>query len=452
MKIQHLIHSKKRGSVLLITLLVCASLFVFMASYLYLIQAQSLAVSRSQAWNYAIVVAESGVEEGMAHLNSGVGVNNLGTNGWISLKNSSYLKTNQLGTSYSVVTIIATNTAVPVILATAYVPGPIGTPNLTRTVQVTATPSTGLIPPGAMVVNTTVTFSGGGVSTDSYNSTNLVLFPGGRYNIANRQDKGDLVTLSDAGSINIQNGSVRGRLHAASGVVGDVQINGGTVGSNGWFNAGNTGIEPGGFTNDVNYTFKDATLPDFGGKIPLTPVVANGGKGQKIGSVTYSYVLNNSNPWKIATLDGGVFVNETGVVLWVTSGIALGPNDRITITTNASTHISGSLAMYVTATDATVGGDGIVNETGLAKNFQYYGLPQNATLSFGANASFIGIIYAPSVVFTLGGGGNNTTNDFCGQCVTKSTSMNGHFNFHYDEGISLNNGGGVFNVISWDEL
>jgi hypothetical protein len=282
-------------------------------------------------------------------------------------------------------------------------------------------------PFGAIMVSATVNFSASGISTDSFNSTNLVKFPGGLYNVANRQDNGDVVTLSNASSINIKNGSVRGRLHAASGTVDQVQINGGTVGSNGWFNAGNAGIEPGCFKADVNFTFSDASLPDTGGKIWLPPAAVPG--GFTINGVTYKYVLNNSSPWKIGTLDGGVYVASSNVVLWVTDGISLGPNDQIRITGN------GSLNLYVTAPTANIGGNGIVNDTGLAKNFHYYGLPLNTSLGFGANVSFTGIIYAPEADFYLGGGGNNTY-DFIGQSVTKSASMNGHFNFHYDEALS----------------
>ena len=88
---------------------------------------------------------------------------------------------------------------------------------------------------------------------------------------------------------------------------------------------------------------------------------------------------------------------------------------------------------------------------GNAANLAYYGLPSNTTLSFTGNASFTGTIYAPEADFKLGGGGNNTY-DFVGASVTSSVTMNGHFNFHYDE--NLNKAGPVLGYVAraWVEL
>src|SRR6266404_8732262 len=97
--------SRAQGSVLFVTLGICAILGILIGSYLSLIQTQRLGVARAQAWNSAIVVAEAGVEEAMAHLNSGVSTNNLASNTWLSLGSGIVGKTNWLGTSYSVIAI-----------------------------------------------------------------------------------------------------------------------------------------------------------------------------------------------------------------------------------------------------------------------------------------------------------------------------------------------------------
>jgi hypothetical protein len=60
------------------------------------------------------------------------------------------------------------------------------------------------------------------------------------------------------------------------------------------------------------------------------------------------------------------------------------------------------------------------------------------------------VIYAPDAAFSLGGGGNNNY-DFVGGSVTKTVSINGHFNFHYDE--CLKNGPAREYVITaWNEI
>src|SRR5437879_13363525 len=108
-----------------------------MGSYFALVQVQSAAVSRSQGWNSAIIVAEAGVEEAMAHLNSGVTTNNLAVNSWTDAGGGNYRKTNYVGTSYSLVTIkihpAATN-PYPLVVSRSYVPGPLSPQTVSRTV------------------------------------------------------------------------------------------------------------------------------------------------------------------------------------------------------------------------------------------------------------------------------------------------------------------------------
>ena len=79
-------------------------------------------------------------------------------------------------------------------------------------------------------------------------------------------------------------------------------------------------------------------------------------------------------------------------------GVKFGPKDEIRIPAG------NSISVYVSAKNASVGGNGIINDTGVAKNFQYFGLPSNTTLSFSANAAFAGWINAPQADFSLGGG------------------------------------------------
>jgi hypothetical protein len=106
-----------------------------------------------------------------------------------------------------------------------------------------------------------------------------------------------------------------------------------------------------------------------------------------------------------------------------------GNDDRIVIKPDAS------LKLYMEGASFQVSGQGVVNETGNAANFYYYGLPSNTELKLSGNAAFVGAIYAPNADFSLGGGGNNNY-DFVGASVTKTVTMNGHFNFHYDENLA----------------
>ena len=64
----------ERGSALMVTLFVTTTLLIGIGSYLLLVSAQYVSVARSQAWNGAMTMAESGAEEALAQLNPGAAV------------------------------------------------------------------------------------------------------------------------------------------------------------------------------------------------------------------------------------------------------------------------------------------------------------------------------------------------------------------------------------------
>jgi Tfp pilus assembly protein PilX len=60
------------GGSLVVTLVITLLLGLMLASYLMLVQSQHVSTARSQAWHAAIILAEAGVEEALAQLNTGV--------------------------------------------------------------------------------------------------------------------------------------------------------------------------------------------------------------------------------------------------------------------------------------------------------------------------------------------------------------------------------------------
>src|SRR5688572_5192407 len=127
MRINHNTPAGKQGSVLAITLMICVFLGFIVGSYLYLIQTQRRSVARSQQWNHSLVVAEAGVEEAMAMLNSGVIAPNIAVFPWTgssgTAKNDTNRPASKFGNSYYQVFI--TNGlpgANPGIISKAYSP------------------------------------------------------------------------------------------------------------------------------------------------------------------------------------------------------------------------------------------------------------------------------------------------------------------------------------------
>jgi hypothetical protein len=439
-----------RGSVLVITMILCALMGIMMASYLSMLKTQHLSVARAQAWNTAIVVSEAGVEEAMAQLNTpGVTTNNLAVNSWSSLGGGVYTKSNVLGSSYYLSYIKlrpAVTDAYPVIVATGIVSGPVSGPNLSRAIQVKTKPKPSQSVGGAMIVATTVNFNGQGITTDSFNSTDANYSTGGLYDPTKARDHGDVWTISgNTNSIQVDNGTVKGSVHTApngQSTVGSVGVVGDFAYVSNSVNLGT--IESGHGLQDGSISLPDNSLPT--GKIWLPPVPGS----YKINGVTYKYLLGNSNPWKMPVIDGSVYINGSGVQVWVTgdangNGVALPTKGEIRIP------VGKSVDVYMAAQSANVGGNGIINDTGVAKNFRYWGLPSNTSLTFSANAAFVGQINAPEADFKLGGGGSNTY-DFIGSSITKSVTMGGHFNFHYDEALNSTPAASGYTAFSWDEV
>jgi hypothetical protein len=72
-------------------------------------------------------------------------------------------------------------------------------------------------------------------------------------------------------------------------------------------------------------------------------------------------------------------------------------------------------------------------------------------VTWAGNDNFVGTVYAPQAVFTMGGGGSGIY-DYQGACVVYEVVMNGHFNFHYDENLKKKDVNGGYAVASWLEL
>ncbi len=441
------------GQILLITLLSCAILGVMLASTLLLVQGQALSVARSMCWNASLAMTEAGIEEALTHLNRNApffdpseDTNNLAVHGWVRDGNLYQAPRRFLGAgSYYDVAIMLQGME-PQIYATGVVsradlvpaapgPGTIGMEAsgpyapVPRTVQV-RTRSDPLFAV-AMAAEGQIDLAGNNVTTDSFDSGDPNFSDNGRYPMNNplkRKKNGDVAT--NAGLINSIN-------------VGNAKINGKAMtGPNGTVRIGPNGYVSGGTNNDFNVVFPPVRVPS--GSMWYLPTVSN----VEIDGVPYShFVLMSGTYYRDGGLAGSLYVgsNVQATVVLRGSTKLSGNNDRIYLAPGAR------LILYVDAPTFSIKGQGVVNESGQAINFLYFGTPRNTTLSLGGNASFTGAIYAPDADFTLGGGGNDTY-DFVGASVTRTVKMNGHFNFHYDEHLRRIGPSRGFIVNSWREL
>lgn len=455
MKIQSASRPGNQGNVLLITIFSLAIVTFILVAYLRLVANQTYATTRSQVWNATLPVVEAGVEDALTHLATH-GFTNLACDGWTDAGNYFYV-TRTLGDSYyfNVISNFTPGGAgSPLIECRGYVPlpgslasgpGPMlaslsdsapGTKYLARGVRLQTRGDTlfskGLAAKGEIDMN------GNNVSSDSFDSTDPAYSTNGRYDSAKRKANGDVATnLTLTNSLSVGNANIYGRI--STGPRGTAAIGpNGSVGDLAWHAAGASGIKPGYSTDDMNVDFKDAVLPFSGGD------TASGGT---VEGTSYTYVLGNGNYLLPSlSMSGQDSLIVTGkACLYVQGNVSMSGQSSIIIATNAC------LQMYVRGPSASLRGDGVMNQAGYATNFFYYGLTNNTSLDVGGNGTFTGAIYAPNADLSLSGGGSSDE-DFTGAAIAKTVTMNGHFNFHYDEALKKFGPFRGFIVTSWNEM
>jgi hypothetical protein len=361
----------------------------------------------------------------------------------------------------------------------------------------------------AMVAKGQINMNGNNVTTDSFNSSDPAHSTNGHWNLPTRLSNGDVATDSQlTNSLNVGNANIYGKINTGPNGTAEIGANG-SVGDLAWHTAGNSGAQPGYSANDMNVTLPNVQLPFTGGAFapsggnitntvtsistnstltttipypagsptyiitntassavyPLGspgPVVTNWNNGHtRINGYTYptfsadydayatnvnvvvtyyDYILGNGN-YQLSSLSGNIYVNGAAVLLVTSSA-----------TPNSITIANGkSLQLYNQAPSFDLAGNVMLNGNGLASQFGYWGLPGNTSVSLHGNAEFIGTIYAPDASLILGGGGNNTQ-DFSGSAIANSVTMNGHFNFHYDEALESTGPYRNYIVNAWWEM
>ena len=400
------------GGALLVTLFIGTILGVTLASYLLTLRAQHQSVIRSQAWNAALAMAEAGVDEALAQLNPGIGAGtaNRSANGWPGPAGGLYGPVSRTlsGGSYSVV---FTTDTFPTIYSTGRVTVPLLKTTLTRTVRV-ATTNAALFTGGLEAIYD-VNFGSRGLYTDSFDSSNPLRSSNGRYPINQPSHIGTNGTVASLfGPVNLGNATINGDL---------------LLGPTATYSANNGSV-----TDDVANDFSDNFDPVVLPQVTWVPKpVDNATLAAFDPSDTniYQYVIVNSGSYTIPSLKGGLFIAPKAVVNLYVAGDARPPAIRL----GGTGPNAAQLTFYMAGETFSLSGGNMV-DSGLAKNFTYYGLPSNTLIKFSGNAAFTGTIYAPSANLVLTGGGEDQY-DFVGAAYVKSANLNGHFNFHYDESL-----------------
>jgi len=415
----------ERGSALLVTLFVTTALLIGIGSYLLLVRAQYVSVARSQAWNNAMTMAESGAEEALAQLNPGAVITTFtvdrSANGWGSPSAGFYGPISRNVTNSGSYSVVFSDVSSPIIYSTGYVTVPNLSATLIRTIRVATTniPLYNV----AMAARTNIDLNGNGTSANSFNSALTNLSLNGRYTNTMTSTNGDVAVLY--GTLDLGNHDILGDVYLGPAATLD-------KGTNQVF---------GTIYTDFNYDFPSVVPPDTTGWFtlfaPLTNTLAPDGN-------YYTYVFTNNADYIVPNMSGSVYVaTNAHVRLLIQSG---GTQSVIVAGNGAS--IDSKLTIYVASATFTIG-SGVI-DGGRAANLAYYGLPSNTAINFSGNSTFTGTIYAPDAAITLTGGGSDDY-DFVGCCIGKSIKLNGHFTFHFDEDLLRSPSRG-YTVTHWNEI
>lgn len=491
---------KIHGGAMLITMVIVGIAATTVVAYLYLVQGEYTTAARSQTWNSAMVLAEAGVEDAMAMVNKYTGTSTSLTNwsstatadGWTVSGNVYHMSRTNDGVGYYDVYVtnvvdLVNFTFTPCILSIGQAYWNVSSPtigsgissnvvvasytgNAIRKVFVRATGDSSAA--GGLTAQYVMNFNGNKSTVDSYNSadpsaslwhTNW-FFNGANYGTySSTYRTANVIVGTDGQLLDAAGASIYGYVNTGPG--GSVSIqSGGSVGDLSWIGSNpnapvHTGIQSGHQRDDMNILFPPVSLPTastwlsipqptnftirVGGLLYTNnnnPYKSNKSSSYTIGGADYSLIITNinGNPGtptnKIyyayaSQLGQSLFIDASNVVLSLPNGIGLNSGDNLTINTNAS------IAIYSGSDIST--GNGLVNN-----NYQYagalaiYGLPNCKNISFGGNAALTVNLYAPAASVSFNGGGS-TTYDVCGAMMVANITVNGHYNFHFDEVLKM---------------
>ena len=469
MKIQFSKSAKTSGSVLVITLCVAFVIGVTLASYLSLVENQTRSVARSQTWNDIMVVTEAGVEDGLELVNKYAGTPNLpgwtntyAEDNWSRIAHNVYYVRrylNAAGDTYYDV-FITNFVNGPGIRAIGYVPASYAQGSQQSLLAAAGVTTSAMLSRQvdiqtkkdplfnfALAALQTINMNGNNIKTDSFDSSDPSYSnPDGTYNQSLNKDGGDVVSnYTNSVVINVGNADIMGHVKTGPGGTISVGANG-SVGSESWVEGGNTGVEDGWTSSDMNVDFPNVPSPDtiYPGATwtPSLPLNAT------VDGIIYNNAVTASGThyYKVSSLDDKIYIGtNANVVIWVTGSSSFSGQDKITIASEGA-----SLTIYTAGSFSVSGTAELNNLSQKAENFYLFGLPTCTSISLSGNGAFTGVVYAPQASLSMGGGGNNNY-DFVGSALAKSVSMNGHFNFHYDEALRATGFGRGYIPSNWKE-
>jgi hypothetical protein len=254
----------------------------------------------------------------------------------------------------------------------------------------------------AVAANGNISMNGSGTATDSFDSSDPNKSTNGQYDPSKAGSNGCIASVN--GVIDLGNHFIQGDIDLGPGAI---------------YASGTNQI-----TGSINYlapvVIPDVTLPN---------------RTWWPAPVTNSYGVHDFT--SVNTILINTFMINDSLPITVEPGIQVALRVSTTnfspaaITILGGSTNSGTLVIYQVSGSATISAN-FASGTRPA-NFWYLGLPGVTNITVAGSSPTLGIFYAPEAAFAINAGGS--LNSFVGTIVVNSVSMNGHYEFHFDESL-----------------
>lgn len=431
----------RRGSVLIVALLIAALIAVALASYLNLNLTSSRLARRTFNGYGALNLAEAGTEEGVWSFNRATAGESSAWDGWTKDGSAAWQKfTNfNFGPNLSgSVKVYVNNTAPapgvqPRIAAQASL-GAAGESPALRLIEVTLRRRAYFA--SGLVAKDGITFSGANASVDSWNSdpdadAATAPIP---YSTEVRQDNGSVASVAVANTAVILNQAHIWGYVATGGSQPQVGTNGTIRGAS---TPANVLVDSSRIATDFNADFDLVSAPVDGTQI-ITLGATLGTAGEE-------------TKWRTTgiTLSGNETLTILGdVILVLTAGSG---SPALSVTGNATILVpeDSSLTVY-TEGSIKIAGKGLGNSNVQPISCQIWGTNATAAgqqIDVAGNGDLKTVIYAPFGDVTVNGNGA-----VMGSIVGRSIRLVGNAAFHYDEALAAREGDEPYTISKWREL
>jgi hypothetical protein len=415
--------NNQRGSVLVTTMIITGLLTLTVTALLMIVQQQNYLTARSQSWSSEIPIAEAGIEEAMAHLNSRP--TKLTNNGWSLAGTNYYVKARTVGDGYyySAISVAQPRT----ITSVGYARTPLHTNYTSRKIYVT----TKLNPPVWGIIGKQFVSLNGTPYIDSFNSSDSRFSTGGLYDPAKRSDRAGVGSPASSRPA-ISTGSALIYGFADTGPGGTVT---GNVGDGEWL-AANTGQQAGHVADDFNMAIPDVAVPIMTSTNSMpAPGVVDG--------LSYNKVLTTGN----YVFDGNFIVSGgAGIVATGGGTVRVYFKGNLRMTSTAAIRVTpGTRLEFYLGGDMDLNGKAVINTSKIAANCTIYGLPGCTSIKYTGDSACYAKIYAPQAAIEITG-----DSDYFGSMVGNSVKFTGTANIHYDEAL-----GTIlpqYHVAGWEEF